>query len=213
MRTPVLREAQILAGLFAACFMVPMPASAVEIVEIEEHWQLSVGGPDRDRSAPQVTMTMSPQSNLNADFFVVTLNHWSHPQFQSGGIQAQLWCGDDCQTATASEVQNALNHSDETVTWVQRLSLADGVLTFEVVDGSSTTWGTFGNSDKLKLTTQTSLTQLNDYRPAISLGESGISYAGNRVSSLVLTKLRWKTAEGDEDEMVAPIDIDTDLDP
>jgi hypothetical protein len=55
--------------------------------------------------------------------------------------------------------------------------------------------------------------RLNDYRPAVSLEESGITFAGNRVSSLVLTKLVWRTSDGVTSQLVAPIDIDADIDP
>jgi hypothetical protein len=50
---------------------------------------------------------------------------------------------------------------------------------------------------------------LNSYRPAVSLGESQVSYAENRVGSLVLTKLVWVTEDGTVHEQNAPIPIDT----
>jgi hypothetical protein len=87
-------------------------------------------------------------------------------------------------------------------------------LVFEVVDASSESWGDFSGSGALRLETATDLERLNGYRPAVSINESGIAYAGNRVSSLVLERIRWRY-DGDEEwqEMVAPIDIDSDLDP
>jgi len=188
-------------------------AYCADVVEIEEHWQLQVGGPDSVKSSPQVTMVMSPKSHLDGEFFVLTLNHRSYPDFTAGGIQVQRWCGEECIAAKDSPAMQALNRNDETISWVQRISLTDELLTFEVLSGASQSWGAFGASGKLKLSKETNLARLNSYKPAISLGESGIGYAGNRVSSLTLTKLRWKTADGNYHEMVAPIDIDTDLDP
>jgi hypothetical protein len=99
------------------------------------------------------------------------------------------------------------------VRWVQRTELHGGALTFEVLTGESTSWGSFGDTGNLKLTIASSLTSLNGYRPAISLTESGVSFAGNRVRSLTLTKIRWFDAEGNAYELNAPIDIDADLDP
>ena len=103
------------------------------------------------------------------------------------------------------------DHSNETIHWVQRISLQDGTLTFQVRDGESETWGTFGGDD-LSLDASTSLTALNAYRPSVSLSESQVGYAENRVVSLTLTKLVWITEDGDVHEQNAPIPIDTSLD-
>jgi hypothetical protein len=40
-----------------------------------------------------------------------------------------------------------------------------------------------------------------------------IHFAGNRVRSLILRKLRWTDSEGETYELNAPIDVDADLDP
>jgi hypothetical protein len=84
---------------------------------------------------------------------------------------------------------------------------------FEVSDGHSDSWGSFGDEGRLRLTMETTLENLNDYRPATSLQESGVSFAGNRVRSLTLTKLRWIDSDGNVYELTAPIDVDADLDP
>lgn len=188
-------------------------ASAEDVVKIEEHWELQVGGPDAGRSAPQVSMVMSPQDNLDGDFFVFTLNHWSHPAFSAGGMQVQRWNGEQCMTAAGNVDGSPLSADGETISWVQTMSINDGVLTFEVVDGHSDSWGVFGGSGQLKSVTSSDLGRLNNYRPAVSLEGSGIGYAGNRVSSLTLQKLVWYEADGDRHELNAPIDIATDIDP
>ena len=82
---------------------------------------------------------------------------------------------------------------------------------FEWSDGESETWGTFGGDD-LTLSSPTSLTSLNSYRPGVSLSESQVGYAENRVASLTLTKLVWVTEDGVVHEQNAPIPIDTSLD-
>ena len=88
-----------------------------------------------------------------------------------------------------------------------------GTITFEVVDGSCNSWGHFGNDGSLKLTSETSLHSLNAYKPAISLTESQIGYADNRVRSLTLKKLVWQTDDGQTHQLSAPIDIHAGLDP
>ena len=189
------------------------PVFAQDVVEIEEHWTLQVGGPDDTRCAPQVTMVMSANGAVEGEYFLVTLYHCAVPDFSPGGIQVQRCLGDSCVRTAQSISEQLLHHDGETVHWVQRLSLQDCSLTFEVTDGSSQSWGSFGGDGSLRLESPTNLENLNNYLPGVSITESGIGFAGNRVSSLTLQRIRWVTADGEEHEMVAPIDIDSDLDP
>lgn len=188
-------------------------APASDVVYIEEHWQLTVGGPEIDRCAPQVSLVMSPNGNMDGTHFVFLLNHSTFPDFIPGGMQMQQWNGDSIVTTANSNRTDLLSYDNETIRWVQKLRIHDGRVVFDVDDGESQSWGSFGNGDGLIMWTSAQMTRLNDYRPAISIEESGITFAGNRVSSLVLTKLVWKTADGEVSELVAPIDIDTDIDP
>jgi hypothetical protein len=189
------------------------PGNAIDIVAIEEHWELSVGEPDEGSSSPQVCMVMSPTGDLNSDYFMFTINHHGAPEFAPGGMQVQQWCGDSLIDSRSGPQQEALAHSDEVISWVQRTSLEDGSLTFEIVSGDSSSWGHFGGQGYLRLVISTFLSNLNGYLPAISLNESGVSFAGNRVRSLTLTKLRWTDSAGHSYELNAPIDVDADLDP
>ena len=199
--------------LIASGWLLPSAAWAEDVVSIEEHWELRVGGPVPNRSAPQVSMTMSPTSDLECHYFVFTVNHWSLPEYSPGGTQVQHWHGDEHLSSHPGPADDTLSHDDETICWTQRLTLEDHTLTFEIVDGTSESWGNFGGAGYLKESIATWLQNLNGYKPTISLTESGISYGGNRVSSLVLKKLVWRTADGEQHELVAPIDLDTDLDP
>jgi hypothetical protein len=194
------------AGLVAA---KPALAAGGKVVSIEEHWELQLGEPDIDRSSPQTTMVMSPQGDLGGTHFLFTLNHAPVPNYHLGGMQVQAWNGDDVVQEKTGSASNSLANANETVRWTQRMSLHDGVLTFQVVDGQSTTWPTFGADGDLSVSVSTSLYSLNSYRPAVSIGESQVSYAENRVGSLVLTKLVWVTEDGTVHEQNAPIPIDT----
>ena len=185
--------------------------SQQQVVEIEEHWELAIGEPDAPMSAPQATLVMSPNGNLEGQYFLVTINHRNVPDYAPGGVQVQLW-NDDAPVAVESFGASTLDQTNDTIRWVQRLHVQDGTLSFQVVDGSSLAWGGFGG-ESLSLSTPTELTSLNGYRPAISIGESQVGYAGNRVQHLTLTKLVWRTADGESHELHAPIDIDADLDP
>lgn len=186
---------------------------AIEIVSIEEHWELRVGLPDAGSSSPQVSMVMSPTSSLDDEFFVFTLNHHSAPEWIPGGLQVQHWKGEQIVAGKVGQDEGMLHHADETISWVQRTSLHEGQLIFEVVNGQSESWGSFGDLGNLRFSSNTNLGNLNGYRPAISIEESGVSFGGNRVASLTLKKLRWTDSNGQVYELNAPIDVDADLDP
>jgi hypothetical protein len=183
-----------------------------KIVQIKEHWELAVGEPDAQLSSPQATMIMSPQDNLDGQYFLFTINHRSVPSYEPGGMQVQLWNDNEAVDAESCST-GPLDQSSDVIEWVQRLKVENGTLSFEVVDGSSNSWGNFGGDGSLAFSTPTSLEDLNGYRPAISLGESQVGYAGNRVQRLLLKKLVWLTDDGESHELQAPIDIDADLDP
>ncbi len=186
---------------------------SLRITMVEEHWELCVGQPTPERSSPQASMVMSPSPELDGLFFLFTLNHLSTPNFVPGGMQVQMWNGDESIQTQNGPKSGTLYQDDELVTWAQRLEVSEGFVTFQILNGLSSTWGEFGGQGYLKLSNQTSLGDLNGYRPAISLGESEVGYAGNRVVALALKKLVWKTDDGELHEMEAPIAIDTDLDP
>jgi len=73
---------------------------------------------------------------------------------------------------------------------------AGDVLQFEIINGSSATWGNFGGQGYLRANVATNLADLNQYTPQLSVDNSGVGYAANRVHSLVLKKVRLVTATG-----------------
>jgi hypothetical protein len=186
-------------------------ADSPSIVEIEEHWELAIGAPDIQLSAPQATMVMSPTADLDEKYFLFTLNHRSVPEYLAGGAQVQLWDGDEVVEVESFNA-SVLDQTNDVIEWTQRLAVEDGTLTFEVTDGSSNSWGNFGDGS-LAVSTPTSLANLNGYHPRVSVTESQVGYAGNRVQRLLLKRLVWRTSDGQTHELHAPIDIDTGLEP
>jgi len=182
------------------------------VVSIEEHWSLQLGHPDQDRSAPQVTMVLSPDADLGGVHFQFTINHVSVPQYTPGGMQLQVWDGEQLLDDNVADESGTFAHANEAIHWVQRLTLNDNTLTFKVLDGESETWGDFGG-ENLSVSVASSQDNLNLYRPGVSLTESQVGYAENRVEALTLTKLIWITDDGEVHELNAPIAVDTSLDP
>lgn len=185
----------------------------LQVVRVVERWELAVGIPNLERNGPQVTMIMSPNGTTSGDYFAFALNLKTSPSYEPGGMQVQHWVGKNQLDFRNGPNHGSLNKIDETVTWEQHLSLEDGTLVFEIQNGTSDSWGTFGGQGYLTYSIPTSLTSLNAYHPSVSINESGVGFAGNRVVSLILQRLEWHLADGRVFAMNAPIDIDGDLDP
>jgi hypothetical protein len=167
-----------------------------EIVRIEEDWELVLGEPDVANVAPQVTTTLSPTGDLNGYYVAFELNHQSQPDFAPGGLQLQLWNGEEYVSSHKRPGAECLAHQGEIVRWTQTAAVEEGGLAFEITHGSSTTWGDFGGQGYLKAFIAGGVGNLNEYRSAVSVANSGVGFAGNRVVSLTLKRVRAFLADG-----------------
>ncbi|NLX97083.1 MAG: hypothetical protein GXY83_12985 [Rhodopirellula sp.] len=183
----------VLAAPLVAMAETPLPS----VVRVEEDWELVVGAPDHYTDAPQVTCAISPLGTIESIHATFDLNHQSQPEFTAGGLQLQLWEGEVAIDYRGYPNPAVLRQDDETVCWTQRMELSGGQLQFEIVNGNSVTWGQFGGQGYLKSVTPTNLENFNGYRPSVSVDNSGVGYAGNRVRSLTLKAVRVYTDTGD----------------
>jgi hypothetical protein len=76
------------------------------------------------------------------------------------------------------------------------LDVNSGVLTFQVIDGTSTTWGPFGYSSQVKVQTGWGVNNINSYTPDVSVANSGVAFAANRVQSLTIKEVRKTLSNG-----------------
>lgn len=174
-----------------AVFVLPALCSAQQVDRIEEDWELIVGEPDSATNAPQVTCMMSPSNSAGEFYATFELNYQSSPEFVPGGMQLQTW-NYECPISTHKFPNGAqMSAYNETVTWTQRMSLSVCSLTFEVLGGSSTTWGNFGGQGYLRANAESCFGSLGGYNPATSVANSGVSYASNRVVRLALKEVRY----------------------
>jgi hypothetical protein len=167
------------------------------VVRVEEDWELKVKLPDGDIDAPQVITAWSPLANMDGLHATFEINHISSVDFSSGGLHLSLWRGDVHLSVIHAGNYAAMYEDGETVRWTQSVAVGDGLLSVEITDGSSDTWGNFGGNDSLRLSMATDLTDLDSYTLATSLDNSEVSYAGNRVQSLLVKKVRYIHASGD----------------
>lgn len=194
---PITRSSRLFS--LSLCLGICLSASAVSaqaLVRVEEDWELVIGSPDSNSAGPQVTCTMSPHNHINETHFTLEFNHRSVPHWAPGGITLHQWVGEWRIQSMDRPDRSTMQTSDETVTWTQILEAEEGVLTFQVKNGTSTTWGPFGYTNFLKVQTSWSSNHVNGYTPDISVARSGVAYAGNRVKTLKLLRVRGTLSNG-----------------
>ena len=163
---------------------------------VEEDWELVVTTPETNSNSPQITVAMSPLASDESEYVTFEINHRSQPDYGIGGLHLLAWNGNFFvldSAHTQSGVQ--LNTADEVITWTQSLELSGGSLTYAVTNGSSTTWGAFGNGE-LSVTVDSQCQTLNSYSPQNSIASTGVGFGANRVASLTLKRVRYFTPAG-----------------
>jgi len=186
------------AAFLAVCFAAAAPAEDdAVIVRVEEDWELVVQTPDANSHGPQVSCAISPIGNVDGVYGVFVVNHRSLPAFAGGGLQLQVWNDESPVSHRKFPNDAQMTQAGETVRWTQSMQLGDGLLEFEVTNGNSTTWGDFGGQGYLRITVTTDLANLDSYNPTVSVKNSGVGYAANRVQSLVLKRVRLVTSDGE----------------
>lgn len=178
-----------------------------DVVKVEEEWELVVGEPDSNSVAPQVTCALSPYGHLDSLHSTFELNSQSLESYSAGGLQLQIWNGETALAARRYPDHQVLATTGETITWTSTMEVVGGQLKFEVEQGDSSTWGSFGGSGHLRHSIDTSLANLNSYSPDVSVANSGVGYAANRVRSLILKRVRVKTSSGDWFEQSTPVTV------
>ena len=184
-----------------AIFGTTSAATAQSVVQVQEDWELLLGSPDQLLCGPQIVTTMSPFNNTNDTFFTFEINHRSAPYWGPGGLTIHQWSGEWRIQSYDRADRAVMSTDDEMVTWTQILDINNisgaGQLTFQIVNGSSTTWGPFGYTGMFKLHTNWGVNELNSYSPDVSVSQSGVAYAGNRVKWLKLKEVRLTLDDGE----------------
>lgn len=165
------------------------------LVAVEEDWELVLTEPDPEVVAPQITCIMSPNNNLNDTYFSFEINHLTGPTFSPGGLHIHRWSGDWRLGTWSRDDRSVITAANDTIRWTQSLRVGLGRLTFEVQSGTSGTWGNFGFGH-FELDQSWGVGNINSYSPDVSLANSGIGFASNRVSSLKITRIKKTYSDG-----------------
>jgi hypothetical protein len=159
---------------------------------VEEDWQLVIATPNPDEVGPQITTCMSPVSDNSTPFAAFDLNYLDYPSFQAGGLQVKVYSSGNV-TSSSSQGSSVLSTPNETITWTQRMHIVgSNAIRYSIVNGQSTTWGSFGRNQGLaSVTLNASLGSLAAYSPATSVASSGVGWQSNRVSQMTLVQVRY----------------------
>ncbi|MEW4569669.1 hypothetical protein AB1L88_17525 [Tautonia sp. JC769] len=159
---------------------------------VEEDWELVIIAPDPIAEGPQITTSMSPSATQMGQFIALNLNYRSQPSFRSGGLEVIAYNADSV-LATSTQHTSQLSHPDERIAWTQSLGLSGGTMSYQIIEGQSTSWGRFGQGSgaNLGVTVPTSLTSMSGYRPETSVEFSGVGWQATRVESMRLLRVRY----------------------
>lgn len=165
------------------------------VIRVEEDWKLVLNEPDVDCEAPQFHTVMSPYNHVDSNYAQVLWNYreTAEQEFVPGGMQIQSWNGDYLIRRRAIDMDQ-LSIYAETITWTQGLETDGDVVSFEIINGQSTTWGEFGKD--MRIDENAELPDLGSYSPEVSVQNSWFTYGANRVDSLVITEVRYYGASG-----------------
>lgn len=183
-------------------------AADVEVVQIQEDWELQIAEPDEKIDAPQVTTTMIPFGEGSETLFQIDLNHATEPEFSNGGLQVRYVYFDDTMRQVRLLSDERLRYSQETITWTQAIVKSENGYLFGIKNGKSQSWGDFGDGSVIFVqSAPENSAGLGAYDSQLSIDNSRVSFAGNRVISLKLKAVRYYSNKGD----VKEVQIDTDV--
>jgi hypothetical protein len=177
---------------FALSLLIASPAALAQGVNaVEEDWQLNVDTPSPRRSSPQLNCLTSSTGDSQSYYAVLLINQHGA---EGGGLELQLWRGTTLLDSSDLGSYESLATSGERVQWTTRMELSNnGLLTVQVLNGTSNTWGKFGGKSNLTVSAQTTLQNLNSYDPNATTTLSGVEYGNQRVEKLILRKVRLYT--------------------
>lgn len=184
-----------LSGLGVVPSILGEEVSTGNTIRVEEDWYVQIGTPEPVADSPQISTVMAPSWTLVGQYAVFDMNCATQPGFSSGGVQLQLWQDNAISQSCSNTNWVSLRFVDEVIRYTSAMSISAGNLVFEILNGTSTSWGAFGNGE-LKLQTPTWRDQLNGYDLNFTTWNSRIGFASHRVRQLILERVRYFKSNG-----------------
>lgn len=185
-----------MAGAIAFALCASAPAADPTIVRIEEDWEVIIATPDANSHAPQLINAMSSTNKLADVHGLFEINHKTQPDYVPGYIQLQCWSGDTLLGYGTSSKTGLLKTDGEVIKYTFAMYLSNGNVVFDVINGTSTTWGDFGRQKYMKVAIPTTQLYFPLYSPEVSVANSRVSYAAHRVKKFAQKEVRYYDALG-----------------
>jgi hypothetical protein len=164
-------------------------------IRVEEDWYVMIGTPEPEADSPQISTVLAPSWSLGGRYAVFDMNCATQPGFSSGGVQLQLWQNDAIQQTRSNTNWDSLHLVNEEIRYTSVMRIEDDNLVFEIINGSSESWGVFGTGE-MKLQCPTWRRHLNQYDPAFTVWNSRIGFASHRVRRFTLERVRYFSKDG-----------------
>lgn len=194
MRSPFGKSFRWAASLAVITATTSLGDDPVRTVRVEEDWVLEVHDADPDTSSPQIATQMMPDGSREDIFALFCLNFHEVPYFTPGGMEIQLWEGEEVIDVDAHDSYE-LSENEETLRWTQSLQIDSGRLEVQVRNGESVSFGSFGD-DSFEVSHETSFENLDSYSVEDTVANSGVSLGANRVRLLKIVEVRSFKSDG-----------------
>lgn len=174
-----------------------LDAQSSTVVRVEEEWEVQIASPDALLDLPQIVTVFGPDDPETGVHAVFELNHGTLPSFGEGGMQLQYWDGDALRGYKRQKAPTEFATAGETVKFTTVTEIDHGDLVLSVTQGTSQTFGTFGDEYSLRIRVNSALTNLNGMDLESSIRHSRVTYGANHVSRFRRNRVRMFDAEGD----------------
>jgi hypothetical protein len=172
---------------------VPVPAGAVRV---EEDWEVVIKEPSPATDSPQIVIVFGPSDPTTKTHAVFELNHATQPSYLRGGMQLQCWWGEELVDYRNQHHPSDLHNDNETITFTTATQTGSGKIQMEVLNGNSTSFGTFGGEASLQAAVNLPKADLSDFDSDYSLQHSGCGWGKNRVAKVSRKAIRYYDKQG-----------------
>lgn len=166
------------------------------LVRIEEDWVALIAEPDPSTSSPQILNVIAPSQSTTGVFGLIQVNHRDQPTFNEGGLQVQVRRGSGLIGAAQSNRTATLSRTNDSLKYTVAMQLTETGIRFELLNGTSRTWGRFAQSP-VAVTVTDGESTLEDYTPEFSTENTCVNLGAHRVELLYLNTIRRTFDNGD----------------
>lgn len=187
-----------LAAVLALCLTPPVSGYTTgPVMRIEEDWEIVIAEPSPEENLPQLYVVTTPTGNTDGQYSVFEINNLLLPDYYGGGLQFQTWWGDQATGEAHHSNYSSLTTAGETINFSTRMrAWGDGNVSFRVQNGTSTTWGSFGLNNSLRIVRWCGLYNLSSYDPESSAKFSRVGSGRGRVQAFRIKQVRYYDNDG-----------------